>query len=108
MLNFIKGKIEYFRGHWFVKNLVFFQAGNFAANFTQALVGVFIARLLQPENYGIYSLAFSLSGFVAVFLGFGAQGASTTLLSEAYAKDDKEEVKKILAFLTKITLILTV
>src|SRR3989344_352456 len=108
MLNFIKGKIEYFRGHWFVKNLIFFQAGNFAANFTQALVGVFIVRLLQPENYGIYTLAFSLYGFITVFLGFGAQSASTTLLSGAYAEGDKEKTREILAFLAKITLILAV
>ena len=108
MIGKIKEKIEYFRHHWFVKSLLFFQAGNFAANLTQALVGVFIVRFLQPENYGIYTLAFSLSGFIAVFLGFGAQSASTTLLSEAYARDDKEEVKKILAFLIKITFILTI
>ena len=108
MLGKIKEKIEYFRHHWFIKSLVFFQAGNFAANLTQALVGVFIVRLLQPENYGIYALAFSLSGFIAVFLGFGAQGAATTLLSEAYAQDNREKVKEILAFLVKITFILTV
>lgn len=108
MFNLIKDKIEYFYGHWFVKNLIFFQAGNFAANFVQALVGVFIVRLLQPENYGIYALAFSLYGFITVFLGLGAQSASTTLLSEAYAKEDKEKIKEILAFLAKITLILMI
>ena len=108
MFNRIKEKIEYLRGHWFVKNLIFFQAGNFAANLTQALIGVFIVRLLQPENYGIYTLAFSLFGFMTVFLSLGAQSASTTLLSEAYAKNDKEKTKEVLAFLVKITLILTV
>lgn len=108
MLNLIKEKVKYFRGHWFVKNLIFFQAGNFAANFTQALIGVFIVRLLQPENYGIYTLAFSLYGFMTVFLSLGAQSASTTLLSEAYVKNDKEKTKEILAFLTKITLILMI
>ncbi len=108
MLNLIKEKIKYFRGHWFVRSLVFFQAGNFAANITQALIGVFITRLLQPENYGIYTLAFSLYGFMTVFLSLGAQGASTTLLSEAYAKDDKEKTKEVLAFLTKTTLIMIV
>lgn len=108
MLKLIKDKIEYFRGHWFIKSLIFFQAGNFAANLTQALIGVFIVRILQPENYGIYTLAFSLYGFIAVFLGFGAQGASTTLLSEAYAKNDKEKTKEVLAFLVKITFILSI
>src|SRR3989344_325972 len=107
MFNLIK-KISYFRWHWFVKNLIFFQAGNFAANFAQAIIGVFIVRLLQPENYGIYALAFSLHGFMTVFLGLGAQSASTTLLSESYAKNDKEKTKEILNFLVKITLILTI
>ncbi len=102
----IKEKIEYFRQHWFIKNLIFFQAGDFAANFTQALIGVFIVRLLQPENYGIYALAFSLSGFITVFMGFGATSASTTLISEAYARNDKEKTKEVLGFLAKMTLIL--
>lgn len=107
MFRLIKERIEYFRRHWFVKNLIFFQAGDFAANFAQALIGVFITRLLQPENYGIYTLAFSLAGFISIFMGIGAQGAATTLISETYAKNDRERTKEILAFLVKMTLILT-
>lgn len=106
MFKSIKERIEYFRRHWFVKNLLFFQAGDFAANFTQALIGVFIVRLLQPENYGIYALAFSLAGFMTVFLGLSAPSAATTLLSEAYARDDKEKTREVLGFLVKITLIM--
>lgn len=45
---------------------------------------------------------------MTVFLSLGAQSASTTLLSEAYVKNDKEKTKEILAFLTKITLILMI
>jgi len=102
----IKEKAEYFRNHWFVRNVIVFQAGDFTANFIQALIGVFLARLLRPENYGIYALAFSLSGFMTVFLGFGASNASTTLLSEAYARNDSRSAKEILAFLAKTTLFL--
>ncbi len=107
MFNVIKEKIEYFRHHWFIKNLMFFQAGDFAANFTQALIGVFLARLLQPENYGIFALAFSLAGFVTVFMGLGTPAAATTLLSEAHAKNDKEKATEVLSFLVKMTFIMS-
>src|SRR3989344_844191 len=107
-MNFIKNRIEYLRGHWFVKNLLFFQAGDFAANIIQALIGIFIVRLLQPENYGIYALAFSLAGFMTVFLGLGTPAAATTLLSEAHDKNDRAMMKEVFAFLAKMTFILSV
>ena len=106
-MNFIKNRIEYLRGHWFVKNLLFFQAGDFAANIIQALIGIFIVRLLQPENYGIYALAFSLAGFMTVFLGLGTPAAATTLLSEAHSKNDRAMMREVYAFFAKMTFILS-
>lgn len=107
MLSKIKNRISYIRQHWFVKNLLFFQAGDFAANVTQAIIGIFIVRLLQPESYGLYALAFSLSGFMTVFLGLATPMAATTLLSEAHAQNDRKKMREIFAFLVKMTFVLS-
>ncbi|MBI2062344.1 MAG: oligosaccharide flippase family protein [Candidatus Yanofskybacteria bacterium] len=106
MFNLVKNKIEYLRQHWFVKNVAFYQVGDFTANAAQALIGVFIVRLLGAENYGIYALAFSLSGFVSIFLGLGARDATTIVLSESYAQNDRNRAKEVLGFLVKMTFIM--
>ena len=57
MLNLIKKKIEYFRKHWFVKNPLFFQVGDFAANFTQA--DKFSWEKVASETLEVYKSAIS-------------------------------------------------
>ncbi|MDO8495067.1 MAG: oligosaccharide flippase family protein [bacterium] len=98
----IKSKIAYYRQHAFVKNVLLLQSGSFAGNIIQALVGVFMARLLQPELFGVYALAFSLAGLIGLFQGVGAQEAMATVLGETYARKDTERTKEALAFLLKI------
>lgn len=98
----IKAKFDYYRQHPFVRNVAVLQSGSFAGNIIQALAGVFIARLLQPELFGVYALAFSLAGLVSLFQGVGAQEAMATVLGETYARQDRERTKEALAFLLKI------
>lgn len=95
-------RIQYFREHRFIKQAMTLQAGNIAGNFTQALIGVFLARLLQPELFGVYTIAISLGSLAALFIGFGAFNAAASLASESYAKGDNKEVREILGFLVKI------
>jgi len=102
---FLKEKISYYRQHWFVRNVATLQVGSFLGNFTQALIGVFVARILQPEKFGVYVLAMSLASLLSIFLASGSQDAVSSLLGASYAKKDKIEVKEILAFFIKITLI---
>lgn len=101
----IKEKIDYYRQHSFVRNVAVLQSGSFAGNIIQALVGVFMARLLQPELFGVYALAFSLASLVSLFQGVGAQEAMATVLGESYARQDRERIKEALAFLLKILFI---
>ncbi|MBI2064709.1 MAG: oligosaccharide flippase family protein [Candidatus Yanofskybacteria bacterium] len=100
----LKEKIDYYRQHWFVRSVATLQAGSFAGTLVQALAGVFLARLLQPELFGVYSLAFGLASLGGLLLGAGTQEAVSTLLGSAYAKQNSEEVKEALAFLIKLTL----
>ena len=99
----LRQKIDYYRKHWFVINVFTLQAGSFAGTVFQAAVGIFIARMLQPELFGVYSLAFGLAGLAGLLLGAGTQEAVSTLLGSAYAKKDEKEIVDILAFLLKIT-----
>jgi O-antigen/teichoic acid export membrane protein len=100
----IKLKLNYFRQHLFVRNVVTLQAGSFAGTVFQAVVGIFLARMLQPELFGVYSLAFGLAALAGLMLGAGTQEAVSTLLGSAYARQNKEEVADVLAFLLKMTL----
>ena len=98
-----KQKLNYFRQSLFVKNVATLQMGSFGGTLVQAVFGIFIARMLQPELFGIYSLAISLAALAGLLLGAGMQDATSTLVGSAYARSDKEELREVLAFLLKIT-----
>lgn len=105
MVNFLE-KINGFRKKGFVKNVATLQIGSFGGTTTQAVVGIFLARLLQPELFGIYSLAFGLASIASILLSSGSQEAVASILGEAYAKRDKEEILRVLSFFIKLILIL--
>ncbi len=98
----IRERLQYFYQHRFVKQAATLQAGNIAGNFIQALIGVFLARLLQPELFGVYSIAIGLGSLASIFIGFGAFNAGAALLGERYARQDYTGIKEILGFLVKI------
>jgi len=82
--------------------------GTLVGNLVQGVVGIVLARILQPELFGIYALALSLGSVMVIFLGLGAYEAVTTILGEAYAKRDRQEIRDSLAFLVKLTIITAV
>ena len=99
----IKEKAFYLYRHRFVQQTATLQIGSFAGNVIQACVGILIARLLQPELLGIYSLAFGLAAMTSLVVGMGIQEAVSSLLGRAYAQKDETETENILGFLFKIT-----
>lgn len=99
----VKEQIIYLIKNRFARNVATLQAGSFAGTLTQAVVGVLLARLLQPELFGVYSLAFGLAALAGLLLGAGTQEAVSTLLGSAYARQDREGVSEALAFLLKLT-----
>lgn len=100
-------KIKFFWQKNFVRNVVTLQAGSFFGNAIQALVGILLARLLQPELFGVYALAFGLASATTLIIGMGIQEATSSLLGGAYAQKDKKEVEDILGFMFKITCVAT-
>ena len=79
------------------------QIGSFGGTVVQAVVGILIARILQPELLGIYSLAFGLAAMTSLIIGMGIQEAVSSLLGRAYAQKNKTETENILGFMFKIT-----
>lgn len=102
-MSFLKNKISYFRQHWFVRRTATLQAGSFAGSVLQAGIGIIIARLLQPELFGIYALALGMASMTTLIIGMGIQEAVSSLLGRAYGQGDKKEVENILGFMLKIT-----
>ena len=94
---------KYFFRHTFVRKTATLQAGSFGGTIVQAVIGIVIARLLQPELFGVYSLAIGMASMTSLILGMGIQEAVSSLLGRAYAKGDKAEVENILGFMLKIT-----
>ena len=99
----LKNKILWLKRHWFIRNVAALQAGSFSGTIIQSVIGIFIARLLQPELFGIYSLAIGMAGMTSLILGMGIQEAVSSLLGRAYVRRDRIEVEKILGFMLKIT-----
>lgn len=79
------------------------QVGNTAGNVIQAAIGVLMARILQPELFGIYALALGMAGITSLIIGMGIQEAVSSLLGRAYAQKDSQEMENILGFMVKAT-----
>jgi len=91
----------------FVKDTAILQVGTIFSTGLSFLASVIFARVLGPEKYGQYALIFSLTGLFGIFMNWGADYATITLLAEAWAKRDKEEIKNIIIFFIKFSLIAT-
>jgi O-antigen/teichoic acid export membrane protein len=102
----IREHITYLRQHWFVKNLAILQAGNFGSTIIQSLASIVIARLLQPQLFGLYAIAFSLAGLLVLIVSLGVQDAVTTIVGGTYARQDDQATKEAFGFLAKATFII--
>jgi len=99
-------KFNGFVSHPFVKDAAVLQVGNILSMGIGILTAILIARWLQPEKYGLYSLVFAFAGLLSIFMNVGAEKAVVTLFSEAYAEKDEEEIKNILTYFLKINIII--
>lgn len=58
-----------------VRGSIVLFGGNFGATGILAIAVILIARLLGPTDFGTYSLALVIPGFLSIFLGFGVNTA---------------------------------
>lgn len=87
--------------HRFVKSVATLQAVGIIGTFIQAVLGIFLARLLQPEHYGIYALAFGLSSLI--FISTGVQETVLVALGKTYTQNDHKGTKEALQFFVNFT-----
>lgn len=106
MINYFREKFNNFISRQFVKDTAILQMGTIFMIGVSAITSVIFARLLLPEKYGIYNLAFTFAGLVSVFMNWGADKAALTLFSEAYENKDSQEIKNILAYFIKISAVI--
>src|SRR3990167_6567848 len=108
MRRYIKDRITYFRQHRFVKNLAILQIGNFSNTFIQGLTGIIIARLLQPELFGVYAISFSLAGLLVLVVSFGIQDTGATIVSGTYAHEEHKGTREAFMFLGRMVSLIAV
>lgn len=89
----------------FVRNTAILQVGTLVSAGLSFIASVIFARILGPEQYGQYALIFSLTGLFSILMNWGADYATITLLAEAWARQDREEIKNIILFFVKTSLI---
>lgn len=107
MLDKIKKGISHFSKRRFVRDVFTLQIGTFFSLLLSMAASVVFARVLGAERYGVYSLIFAFTGLVVIFAKIGSIYTVLTLLPEAYAKKDKQEVLNILAYFLKINFFFT-
>lgn len=108
-MNDIKQKIQWFKERRFVRDVATLQVGTVISMFLAFVASVVFARILGPEKYGTYALIFALASLAGMPTSIGGTDYTfLTLLPEAYAKRDKNEIRNILSYYIKIHLYLIV
>lgn len=82
----------------FVRHTFALQVGTFLSTGLAFVTSVVLARVLNPEGYGIYGLVFSLLGLVNLVGDLGIGQTTIVRFAEAYARRDRMEVQEILTF----------
>lgn len=94
--------------HRFSRDVAILQVGSAGGTFMQVITGIILARWLQPDMFGVYTLAFGLASIGALLLGAGFQDATASALSAAYVQKDREEIARVFGFFVKMMLYVSV
>lgn len=95
LLNFdgLKDRFRHLRQHSFVRRAVIFQVANGAGSVLQSVAGIVIARILQPELFGTYALAFSVASVASIVLATGIQDALVPVIARSHAQGSADDVR---------------
>ncbi len=107
MLKYVQNKIiDLFKSN-FIKDTAALQTGTMVLAVLTFIESIIFARFLGPENYGLYALIFAFAGMIEIFIHWGIDYSTLTLLSEAWAKEDKNEIKNLIIFFIKFSLFIS-
>jgi len=101
-------KIFNLRNVSFVKHTAVMQVGAVFTNAVNIIASVIFARILLPDNYGVYTLVFTFAGLIFLFMNWGVDRATLVFFAEAYEKKNKEEIRNILIYFIKSTLLISI
>lgn len=104
MLNFIYAKIQSLFKHNFVRDTATLQVGTLFSTGLTFIASIVFARALGPEDYGKYGLIFAFTALIGIFLNWGADHATLTLMSGAWANKDKQKIKELIIYFLKLSL----
>lgn len=81
--------------------------GNFLSTLFLAVSAIIVARLLQPENYGVYSVSLVVSSVLLLFTDFGIDSALVKYVSKFNALKKEEIVKEVVVkgFILKLLIV---
>jgi stage V sporulation protein B len=84
---------------------------NIVANAVLAVGSLLVARLLAPQNYGLYSLALSLPFFIQLLIGVGVTNAITRFSAYHLSRGEIQTAKRMtrngIAFVLTSSLVFT-
>ncbi|HXK37076.1 MAG TPA: oligosaccharide flippase family protein [Candidatus Paceibacterota bacterium] len=97
----IKEKLSWLTAHAFVRKAVTMQIAGGAASVIQSLAGVILARVLKPDLFGQYSLAFSIASVASIALASGFQDALMPVIARGHSRGDAGEILTGFAYWAK-------
>jgi len=104
----ILNKIKKLKQIRFIQDVAILQVGSIVGTGLSMISSIIFARVLGPSTYGTYSLVFAFVGLVGLFMDWGAGYGALTLLAEAHARQDKQEVKNVIIYFFKISFFSTI
>lgn len=69
--------------------------GNFLSELINAVGAVLVARLLTPQEYGVYGLSFVLPGIFLMFSNWGISEALTRFLARYQAEGRWDDIRRM-------------
>ncbi|MEM2086208.1 MAG: oligosaccharide flippase family protein, partial [Archaeoglobaceae archaeon] len=90
------------------KNVLYNSSSMLILNLSGLIIVVFLARVLKPELFGIYSLSISIITVAMVFADLGINNAATRYVADAVSKNNFRLASGYVSFLTNFKVALSV
>ncbi len=88
------------------KNNIIYTVGNIAAAALSFVFSIIVARMLQPEQFGLFSFALVVMGFFVIFIDLGTNNTFIRFASDLFEKKQNSKVRSVLSFFFKFKMLL--
>jgi len=91
-----------------VKNVFYKISSTIVSNISGLFLVIILARVLKPNQFGIYSLTLSIAMLALVFSNLGISGAITRYISYYHGKRNLKKIRGHFRYFLKLELCLTI